>query len=98
MLWGGDKINSIHEIKKNREMGERYMLFEELLENEYRAGKAEGKAEAILLLLNGHEQVQDSIKDKVRSITDETVLQRLLLAAANYVSMEVFVQELEKCN
>ncbi|MDD6039439.1 MAG: Rpn family recombination-promoting nuclease/putative transposase, partial [bacterium] len=52
---------SIHEIKRNREMGERYMLFEELLENEYRAGKAEGKAEAILLLLNGHEQVQDSI-------------------------------------
>ena len=34
--------NSVKKIKKDREMGRRYMLFEELLRDEYRAGQADG--------------------------------------------------------
>jgi hypothetical protein len=37
--------DSIARIKASREMGERYMLFEELLKDEYSAGKNEGLAE-----------------------------------------------------
>jgi flagellar biosynthesis/type III secretory pathway protein FliH len=37
--------DSVTRIKASREMGERYMLFEELLKEEFRNGKAEGKAE-----------------------------------------------------
>jgi hypothetical protein len=37
--------DSVARIKASREMGERYMLFEELLKDEYSAGKAEGIAE-----------------------------------------------------
>lgn len=35
----------VENVKKDREMGERYMMFEELLKEEYESGKAEGKEE-----------------------------------------------------
>lgn len=37
--------NSVRKIKISRDMEGRYMLFEELMKNEYRAGREEGKAE-----------------------------------------------------
>ena len=36
---------SIHRIKSDREMRSRYMLFEEMMRDEYKAGKAAGEAE-----------------------------------------------------
>ncbi|MBR1771499.1 MAG: Rpn family recombination-promoting nuclease/putative transposase [Lachnospiraceae bacterium] len=39
---------SIHKIKADREMRSRFMLFEEMMKDEFKAGKAEGKAEHIV--------------------------------------------------
>ena len=39
---------SVRHVKASRKMEERYMLFEELLRNERKEGKAEGKAEGII--------------------------------------------------
>lgn len=36
---------SIHKIKADREMRSRYMLFEEMMKDEFKDGKAEGKVE-----------------------------------------------------
>ena len=43
--------NSIKEVKASREMGARYMTFQELLKDERAEGKAEGKAEGIVVTL-----------------------------------------------
>ena len=41
--------DSIREVKESREMGARYMTFQELLKDEREAGRAEGRAEGIAL-------------------------------------------------
>lgn len=61
---------SVKAIKADREMGGRYMLFEELLRNEHKEGfaegKAEGKAEAKSKLLKKAEKVCDDLPEAVR--------------------------------
>ena len=39
--------NSVHKIKSDREMRSRYMLFEEMMRDEFKAGRAEGRADYI---------------------------------------------------
>ena len=48
-------------IKASREIGGRYMMLEEILKNEFNAGKAEGKLEFINTLLASKGLSEDSI-------------------------------------
>ena len=38
---------SVHDIKNSRQMEERFMMIEELMQEEFQAGKEEGKQEGI---------------------------------------------------
>lgn len=91
---------SIREIKQSREMGDRYMLFAELLKDEYNAGKAEGKAERsienILLLLGSRGEIPDGLRRRIMSVTDEDSLQKMLLMAAQAESIESFAGKLRE--
>ena len=91
---------SIRRIKADREidreMGERFMTFEELLKDERAKGKAEGraegKAEAVLELLQLLGTVPDNLRQRISQETDLQVLCEYLVKAAQAKSMEQFIE------
>jgi predicted transposase/invertase (TIGR01784 family) len=98
---------SITRIKASREMGERYMLFEELLKDEYSAGKNEGLAEGraagkveerqngIIDLLSMKGTVSEELCTKLRACSDAEMLRDLFQAAAQAGSVSAFEAELD---
>ena len=93
-------------------MGERYMLFEDLLKDEYSEGKkdgleqgrlegkAEGKAEglmqSILTVLSVRGTVTPELQSRLETITDEVRLNELLSLAVKAEGVEEFEKELER--
>jgi hypothetical protein len=94
--------DSIARIKASREMGERYMLFEELLKDEYSTGKKEGRTEGViesrvqdildLLSMNG--TVPEELCAKLRSCSNMELLRSLVKLAAKAESISEFEAEL----
>ena len=98
---------SVEKIKFDREMGRRHMLIEELMKEEYNAGKAEGleqgKAEllvnvkAVLVdLLSEIAPISDNLKGRVSSIKELEDVMHLTIKAAKADSLDMFEKELEK--
>lgn len=83
--------NAIHQIKCNREMEERFMLFEEMLRDE----RAEGKAEAILDLLSERGEIPNELAEKIMREKNFAVLKRYLKAAAEAESIEQFMRDIQ---
>ena len=81
---------SIKRIKSSREMGERFMLFEEMMRNERAEGKAEGKAEAILEILEARGEISESLKSRIMSEKDSSVLRQLLKNAVQATTISEF--------
>ena len=90
---------SIRRIKISREMGERYMIFKEMLQDERAEGRAEGLLERhredVLEVLGLLAPVPDSLKEQILSIEDPEILSRLLKKAARSSSLESFLTEAE---
>lgn len=87
---------NVRKVKESREMEERYMLLEELLKTERNEGKAEGKSEDILELLEELGEVPGELRD---AIENETSLSKLSLwhkAAAKADSIDWFVKEIQE--
>ena len=102
---------SILEIKRNRVMGERYMLFEELLKDEYSAGMQDGMElglkqgleqglrgvkTAILTVLSKRGVVAPELQTKLETITDEVRLNELLSVAVEANGIEEFEEAMER--
>lgn len=98
---------TVEKIKKDREMGRRYMLLEELMKDEYNAGKEDGKAEGIKLgstffsnsiieILNDISPISDNFKKRISSIENLETLALLVKKAARVQSVEEFEIELRK--
>lgn len=85
---------SIRKIKSSREMGERYMLFEEMLRDERAAGriegKAEGKAEAVLEILEACGEIPEELRNRIVSVKDNVVLGQLLKYAVQATTISEF--------
>jgi flagellar biosynthesis/type III secretory pathway protein FliH len=95
--------DTVKGIKLDREMGRRYMLLEELMQDEYSAGKEEGLSKgheamqnAIISLLTDLAPVSDELKNTITSIEDFGVLDALNKKAARAVSIEAFEEELRQ--
>lgn len=90
---------SILRIKADREMGNRYMHFSEIIRDEYRAGmeegRLEGKLESIYAFLSDLGIVPESLKNRLMAITDMDMLGILLKKAAQAESVEAFEEEAE---
>lgn len=86
---------SIRRIKADREMGARYMLFEEMMKDEFKAGKAEGKIEYIMEVLADLGSVSDSIQEKLISVQDDQVLHDIFNLARRAGSLEEFQDQLD---
>lgn len=92
--------NSVEKIKKSRDMEGRYMLLEEMMKNEYKAGREDGIIEtyidSILQILNARFSVSDELSERIRAIEDKDVLSALILSAVLKSSVEEFESELNK--
>lgn len=84
--------NSIRRIKSNREMEERFMIFEEMLRDEHAEGKAEGKIEDILELLEELGAISEELRNKIASEKDLEVVKKWHKIAAKSDSLEEFLE------
>lgn len=81
-------------------MGERYMLFEELLKEERQEGIAEGRQETareyILEVLADKGEVPAALKEALCEVDSEEELKRLFKLAAKVESTEAFQKIVEE--
>ena len=102
--------NTIRRIKSNREMEERFMIFEEMLRDERAEGKAEGKAEGIaegiaegkteavlemlLELMNDLGEISDELRNRIASEKDLETLKKWHRLAARSESLDEFLEKM----
>jgi len=88
----------IRHIKESREMGERFMLFEELLKDERAEGRAEGRREALtdtlISLLEEKGIVSETLREKITSESNVEILGNWIKFAAKVQSVEQFLNEM----
>ena len=98
---------TIREIKADREMGGRYMIFEEMLREEKQegrlegrlegihAGKLEAKRESVLELLEELGDIPQALQDRIESLEDLEQLKILFKMAAKADSIPSFMEQAE---
>ena len=95
----------VEHIKKDREMEERFMLFEELLKEERKSGKEEGReegrqegrnkmAEVIVTFLSEYGKVPDALSEKINEEKDMEVLKHWIKAATEVCTIEEFISKI----
>ncbi len=70
------------------------MIFQEMLREEYDEGKAEGKAEAVLNLLEELGEISDDLRVRIISEKDLDVLKRWLKQAVKSESIDEFIEKM----
>ena len=85
---------TIWRVKSNREMEERFMIFEEMLREERAEGKAEGKAEDILDLLEELGKISEELRNKIKGEKDLETLKKWFKLVAKAESMEEFLEKM----
>lgn len=86
--------NTIRRIKSNREMEERFMIFEEMLRDERAEGKVEAKIEDILDLLEDKCQLPADLRSRIEDEKNLQTLTRWLKLAAKADSLEEFLSQM----
>ena len=95
---------TIHNIKTDREMGERYMIFEEMLREEKQEGRQEGRIEgrieatreAVLELLEDLGEISEKLQDRIAGLETLEDLKALHKLAARAASLQAFEEKMEK--
>ena len=95
-----DFQKTIRQIKTDREMGERYMIFEEMLREEKQEGREEGRLEAtqeaVLELLKESGEIPCEFQEKIRNLENLETLKALLKLAARADSLRAFEEKAEE--
>lgn len=88
---------SVHNVKESRKMGERYMIFEEMMRDERKAGREEGLQEGLRVsiyeLLEDIGTISDELQDQINELSDVKQLKKLHKLAAKSESIEIFERE-----
>lgn len=91
---------TIREIKTNREMGERYMLLEELLRDERRKAEKIGEFKAmknsILSLLEELGEIPEELRGEIERLDNLELLKVLVKKSARTESVEAFGLEMQE--
>lgn len=85
---------SIRWIKGSRKMEERFMILEEMLLDERAAGKAEGRAEDVIELLEEFGAVPETLWNRIMNEKDLEVLKRWHRLSARADSLEEFLEKM----
>lgn len=90
--------DKIKKLKKERNLEARYMTFEELLKSREKdgivQGKAEGKAESILVLLADYGAVPEQLEEEISAQRNAETLEKWLKLAAKVSSIEEFTEKM----
>jgi len=90
---------SIYTIKQSREMGERFMLLEIVLRNEWlegrEEGRAEGRAEMLVEFLENMGRVPEDVRTTIMEEPDLDVLRGWGRLATKVSSLEEFIQKMK---
>ena len=86
---------TIREIKTDREMGERYMIFEEMLREEKQEGRLEATQESVLEFLEELGEIPCELQEKIQNLESLEVLKVLLKLAARVDSLCAFEEKAE---
>ena len=86
---------TIRQIKTDREMGERYMIFEEMLREEKQEGRLEATQEAVLELLEEFGEIPCELQEKIRNLENIETLKALHKLAARADSLRAFEEKAE---
>ena len=70
------------------------MIFQEMLREEYDEGKAAGKAEAVLNLLEELGEISDDLRVRIISEKNLDVLKRWLKQAVKSESIDEFIEKM----
>lgn len=81
-------------IKRNRDWEARFMLFEEMMQDEREQGRIDGLASAVLTLLLATGEVSETLKELICQQKDENILKQWLSIAASVQSPEEFNQKI----
>lgn len=87
---------TIRNIKTDRKMGERYMIFEEMLREEKQEGRIEATQEAVLELLEDLGELPNGIRDRIVRLEKLEDLKALHKIAARTDSLQAFAEDMEK--
>ena len=85
---------TIHRVKKSREMEERYMIFEEMLRDERAEGRVEGMSDGILNLLGDMGNISDEVRNRIKNENNLDILTEWLKIAAKAGSIEEFLNKI----
>lgn len=88
--------HTIRGIKSDREMGERYMLLQELLRDEKREGRLEARKDDILSLLEEMGEIPERLRKEIEELDNLEILSVLIKKVARAESVEVFETEMKK--
>ena len=83
-------------VKTDRKMGERYMIFEEMLREEKQEGRIEATQEAVLELLKDLGELPNGIRDRIAGLENLEDLKALHKIAARTDSLQAFAEDMEK--
>ena len=86
--------NTIRRIKSNREMEERFMIFEEMLRDERAEGKAEAVLEMLLELMDDLGEIPDELRNRITSEKDLETLKKWHRLAARSESLDEFLEKM----
>ncbi len=96
----GQLQKAIHNVKESREMGECYMIFEEMMRDERKAGREEGalltRRASIFELLEEMGTISEELEVKIHELSDEEQLKMLLKLASKAESIEDFEEKAKK--
>ncbi len=81
-------------IKRNRDWEARFMLFEEMMQDEREAGRVEGLISAVLTLLSSNGEISTPLKELICKQKNENTLKQWLTIAASVHSPEEFQQRI----
>ncbi|MDY4671162.1 MAG: hypothetical protein SO415_14420 [Oliverpabstia sp.] len=90
---------TIRRIKTDRQMGERYMIFEEMLKEEKQEGRQEGRLEAkkedIFELLEKLGEIPEKLKNRIEKLENLAKLKILHKMVTRADSISAFEEETE---
>ncbi len=91
--------NSVSHIKRDREMGERYMTLEELIRDEReesrQEGLKEGRRKTIFEILERFGTIPEELRDRINVLDNEENLKLLVQEAVKVDSLESFEQAVD---
>lgn len=90
--------NSVRQIKKSREMKERFMIWREMLSDERNEGRKEGRVEVgietIFMLLESLGNIPEKLRERIMKEQDNNVLKQWIMLAAKSETIEEFIEKM----